>query len=248
MVEHIDISVGRILDKLEQLNLDENTIVIFFSDNGGLIRRFDRIPLIAESKRHIYQDDSLLYVASSNSPLRAEKGTLYEGGIREPLIIKWPGKIEPGTKSDAIISRIDFFPSLLDIVGETTNQVVDGESFLPELTLDRPDNSRNIFWHYPVYHHSVPASAVRSNDWKLIHFYDSDRSELYDLQSDISERNNLADANPQKRDELKNLLNTWLANTGADLPRPNPDFDEKKRFEWGTHPGREQLQQGEIVE
>ncbi|MBK8501517.1 MAG: sulfatase [Saprospiraceae bacterium] len=248
MVENIDVSVGRILDKLAQLNLDENTIVIFFSDNGGLIRRFDRIPLIAESKSPIYHGDSLLYIASSNAPLRSEKGTLYEGGIREPLIIKWPGKIEPGSQSDAIISSVDFFPSLLDIIGMTTNQVVDGESILPKLTQDRPNDSRNIFWHYPVYHHSVPASAVRSGDWKLIHFYDSAPSELYDLKSDISESNNLAEVNPKKRDELKDLLDTWLAETGADLPRVNPDFDETKRFEWGTHPGRDQLQQGEIIE
>jgi uncharacterized sulfatase len=248
MVEQIDISVGRILETLKNLNLEENTMVIFFSDNGGLIRRFDRVPLIAEAKQHIYQEDSLLYVASSNAPLRAEKGTLYEGGIREPLIIKWPGKIEANTRSEAIISSVDFFPTLLDISGMKSDQLVDGESILSKLDDKGSSRSRNIFWHYPVYHHSVPASAVRSGDWKLIYFYDSDRIELYNLASDIGESSNLASANPQKRDELKNLLDVWLKETSADLPLVNPDFDETKRFEWGIHPGREQLQKGEIIE
>ena len=248
MVENIDVSLGRILETLKNLNLEENTIVIFFSDNGGLIRRFDRIPLLAESKKHIYEGDSLMYIASSNAPLRAEKGTLYEGGIREPLIIKWPGNIEGGTQSDAIISSVDFFPTLLALTGVESKQTIDGESIFSETGNVLEMKSRNIFWHYPVYHHSVPASAVRSGEWKLIYFYDSNQSELYNLESDISESNNLAEENPKKRDELKELLDEWLTDTGADLPRSNPDFDEMKRFEWGTHPGRDQLQQGEIFE
>ena len=247
MVEHIDESVGRVMDALETFDLDDNTLVIFFSDNGGLIRRYDRVPLVAESRQHIYKDDSLLYVASSNAPLRAEKGTLYEGGIREPLIVKWPGKIQAGTTSDAIISSIDFFPTFLELTKNTvSNQIIDGESLLGKLTSETNSEVRSIFWHYPVYHHSVPASAVRHGDWKLIYFYDTDASELFHLGDDIGETTNLSEKNPDKRDELKKLLDEWLIQTGADLPTINPDFDETKRGEWGIHPGRDQLLQGEV--
>ena len=106
MVEHLDNSVGRVLREVHELGLAENTLVVFFSDNGGLISRFDRIPLVASSKQHIYQGDTLLYVASSNAPLRAEKGTLYEGGIREPLIAWWPGHLEAGKLSPALVSSL----------------------------------------------------------------------------------------------------------------------------------------------
>ncbi len=253
MVEHLDESVGRVLGKLEELNLDDQTIVIFYSDNGGLIRRFDRVPLIAESRQSIYQDDSLLYIASSNAPLRAEKGTLYEGGIREPLIVRWPGRIRPGTTSDALISSVDFFPTFLELNRIDLNtylniQVVDGESILPKLKWDFiPEKDRAIFWHYPVYHHSVPASAVRHGDWKLLYFYDTENLELYNLRDDIGETTNLAEINPRKADQLKRILDDWLKETGAGLPVPNPDFNEEKRYEWGRHPGHEQLRQGELV-
>lgn len=247
MVEQIDESVGRLVEKLKSSGLEENTIFIFFSDNGGLVSRFDRVPLIAKSRQHIYEGDSLLYIASSNAPLRAEKGTLYEGGIREPLIIKWPARVAAGTTSNRPVSSVDFFPTLLDLTRMESDQVIDGQSLLPEL-LQREIPDRALFWHYPVYHHSRPASAVRSGDWKLIHFYDTGENELYNLEDDLEEKFNLTESNPQKTAELKTILENWLTETGADLPEPNPDFDESKRYEWGTHPGREQLMQGEILE
>lgn len=248
MVEEIDQSVGRLMEKLESLGLDKNTLFIFFSDNGGLISRFDKVPLVAKSKQDIYQDDSLLYIASSNQPLRAEKGTLYEGGIREPLIIRWPEKIKSGLKSNAMISGIDFFPTFLEVTGVQSNQLIDGQSLMPVLEDGEQQDQRNLFWHYPVYHHSRPASAVRSGDWKLLYFYDTGESELYNLKTDLGEENNLAKTNPEKNNELKNLLDQWLSDTGADLPAINPEFDESRRLEWGTHPGREQLLLGEILE
>jgi len=134
MVEHVDNSVGRVVEKLEELNLAENTIVIFYSDNGGLIGRFDKVPLLDNRSLPVYENSPLKYIASSNAPLRAEKGTVYEGGIREPLIVKWPSKIKPAQTSEAIITSVDFYPTFLELAGvEKPNQVLDGKSILPEL-------------------------------------------------------------------------------------------------------------------
>lgn len=141
MIENLDNSVGRIVGKLKESGLTENTIIIFYSDNGGLIGRYDQIPLLAPGKLDIYKDSPLQYIASSNAPLRGEKGTIYEGGIREPLIIKWPGKINPGSLSDAIVTSVDFYPTILDVVGarRPDGQVLDGKSIRPELLEDKYD-------------------------------------------------------------------------------------------------------------
>ena len=238
MVEHVDRSVGRVMDKLEELKLEDNTMVVFFSDNGGLVSRYDKIPLIANSKKHYYEGDTLLYVASSNYPLRSEKGTVFEGGIREPLIIKWPGKISQGTTSDALITSVDFFPTFAALTGAKlpNNQVLDGENILPELTGGEVDPQRAIYWHYPIYHHDVPASVVRKGDWKLIHFLDDDHIELYNLREDIGETTDLAEKHPGKVDELEQLLNNWRQEVNAQMPEKNPDFDPEKREKWGRHP------------
>ena len=238
MVEHVDNSVGSVMDKLEELELEDNTMVVFFSDNGGLVSRYDKIPLIANSKKHYYEDDTLLYVASSNYPLRSEKGTVFEGGIREPLIIKWPGKVSQGSTSDALITSVDFFPTFAALTGAKlpNNQVLDGKSILPELTGGDVDPQRAIYWHYPVYHHDVPASVVRKGEWKLIHFLDDNHLELYNLQEDIGETTDLAEKYPDKVDELEQLLNNWRQEVNAQMPEMNPDFDPQKREKWGRHP------------
>jgi len=240
MVEHVDNSVGRVLDKLDELGLTENTLVVYFSDNGGLISRFDRIPLLANSKQYIYEGDTLLYVASSNKPLRAEKGTIYEGGIREPMIVQWPGKIAGGQVSDAIISSVDFFPTFAGLAGidlpET--QVFDGESILNILAGGAYERERGIFWHYPVYHHDFPASVIRKGDWKLIHYLHNDTRFLYNLTDDIGESIDMSGQHPEKADELYRLLVDWRAEVKAELPVPNPDFDQERRYQWGRHPDR----------
>ncbi len=240
MVEHVDNSVGRILDKLEELGLAENTLVVFFSDNGGLVSRFDRKPLLANPRQHIYEGDTLLYVASSNHPLRAEKGTIYEGGIREPMIVQWPGRIEGGKVSDAIISSVDFFPTFAALAGIDlpATQVFDGESFLYLLAGGEQPGERAIFWHYPVYHHDFPASAIRKGDWKLIHYLHNDKKYLYNLAADIGEKTDLTRQEPDKTDELYRALERWRAEVKAELPVPNPDFDPERRHEWGRHPDR----------
>lgn len=240
MIEHLDQSVGRIIAKLEESGLSENTIVIFFSDNGGLNRRFDRIPLLADNKKSIYKNDSLLYIASSNKPLRGEKGTLYEGGIREPLIVKWPAKIKKGTVSGAIVSSVDFFPTLVDFAGTTLpgSQIFDGKSIRDELMGKNAKKERCIFWHYPVYHHDEPAGAIRKGDWKLIQNLVDNHYELYNLKKDIQENNNCALSYPEKLREMTQILKQWQQDVGAELPTRNPSFDKSKRYEWGTHPDR----------
>ena len=222
MVEQVDRSVGRILDALSDLGLSENTVVVFFSDNGGLSERFDRA------------DDM---VVTSNAPLRDEKGSLYEGGIRVPLIIRWPGVAAPGI-SDAVVSSVDVYPTFLDIarVQRPSNQLLDGISLVPLLRGEPPDADRTAYFHYPHYHHSVPASALRRGPFKLLEFYDAGRTELYNLTDDIGEQNNLAEEMPETTSELRALLAAWLASVGAEMPRRNPDFDPARRGEWGQHP------------
>jgi uncharacterized sulfatase len=241
MIENIDISTGRIMGRLSELGLDDNTMIVFFSDNGGLISRFDRINLHAKSKQYIYEGDTMQYIATSNDPLRAEKGTLFEGGIREPMIVKWPGKVPGGTVSDALISSVDFLPTFADIAGATVpeGQQLDGVSIVDILRGKPQREERALFWHYPVYHHSVPASAVRKGDMKLIHFLDDDHVELYDLKEDIGETVDLAVSNTTEAEGLKKMLDDWRASVDARFPVPNPDFDPQRRLEWGRHPGRQ---------
>lgn len=238
MVEHVDNSVGRILQELELLELSEETLVIFFSDNGGLISRFDKIPLLAKERQHIYEGDTLLYVASSNAPLRAEKGTIYEGGIREPFIARWPGVLEAGKVSNALVSSVDFLPTFADLAGAElpVSQEFDGISLLDILEGSEPDPERAIFWHYPVYHHDEPASAIRKGKWKLIHNLVNDSCFLYDLEKDIGETTDLSQDQKEIADELYQLLEEWRRDCKAEFPVPNPGFIPEGRYEWGKHP------------
>ncbi len=238
MIEHLDRSVGRIVKKLKESGLEENTMLVFFSDNGGLNMRYDRAPLIANSKKPLYETDSLLYIASSNSPLRGEKGTLYEGGIREPMIVKWPAKIKAGSVSDAVVCGVDFFPTFVEIAGGILppDQIMDGQSIVPQLSGRKLDNERTIFWHYPVYHHDFPSGAIRMGDWKLIENQVTREVSLFNLKSDVGESTDLARVYPEKKEEMYSLLKNWQLEINASLPKPNPLFDMKKRFEWGIHP------------
>ena len=243
MVESVDKSVGRILDKLDELGLSDNTLVVFFSDNGGLKSRYDKIPLLDDSKQYIYKGDTLLYVASSNAPLRAEKGTVYEGGIREPLIVRWPGKVAPGKLCDQKVISTDFYPTFIDFAGGKLpeNQKFDGVSLKSLLTKGEELNERALFWHYPVYHHDVPKSVINKGDWKLIENLVDGSFELYNLQSDVSEANNIATENPEVVAELSKLLKEWREDAGAELPIKNPEFDPAQRYIWGRHPGFKNL-------
>jgi arylsulfatase A len=223
MVEHVDQSVGRIIQKLDDLNLGSNTVVFFFSDNGGLHQRYDG------------EGD----IVTSNFPLRAEKGTLYEGGIREPLIVRWPGFVEPGSVCRTPVSSVDFYPTFLEITNTEKDPAypLDGESIIPLLKQNGQLKRLNLYWHYPHYHHSTPAGAIRSGEWKLLEFFEDGKLELYNLTEDIGEHNNLAKEMPEKAQDLKKKLEVWRFSVEAAMPEINPDFDPERRFEWGKHPG-----------
>ncbi len=224
MVEHVDTNIGRVLAKLDELNLSDDTVVIFFSDNGGL--------------RQIYTGDGP--IVTTNAPLRDEKGTLYEGGIRDPLIVRWPGVVRPGTLCETPVTSVDFYPTLLDISGSARppRQVLDGQSLIPLLRQKGLFRDRALYWHYPHYHHSSPAGAIREGDWKLIEFYENGVTQLFNLRDDIGEQADLSAKFPQKALVLHIKLAQWRESVNAAMPQPNPDFDPARRLEWGRHPDR----------
>lgn len=225
MLESVDESVGRVVDKLDALGLTDNTAIFFFSDNGGLRQIFDK------------RDD---IIVTNNAPLRDEKGTIYEGGIRVPMLAVWPGQIPAGSRSDEPVNGVDLFPTFCDIAGIGADQLlakIDGESLLPMLTGRGTLERDAIFSHYPHYHHSTPASSIRVGDYKLIEFLEDHHLELYNLGNDVGEAHNLADELPQLRDSLYKQLQDWQADIRAPMPTDNPDFDAARRLEWGKHPG-----------
>ena len=208
MIESVDDSVGRILRKIEALGLSDRTVIVFMSDNGGLWPR-----------------------ATSNAPLRAGKGHPYEGGVREPLIIKWPGTTLPGSTCSTPVSSIDFFPTLLDIAGVKLPTQVDGRSLVPLLRQSSPLERDALYWHYPHYWSGTlvrPYGTVRAGDWKLIEFYENMRVELYNLKEDLGETSDLASANPAKADELRTRLHRWREAVDAQMPPPNPHYRPTK--------------------
>ncbi len=212
MVEHIDQSVGRLLKTLEELKLNERTVFIFFSDNGGLYQSASRSgpPVM------------------TNAPLRDEKGTLYEGGIRVPLIVRWPGVIEAGSICGVPVSSIDVLPTLADLAGVKPADSVEGVSLVPLLKQTGEFSREALYWHYPHYHHSTPAGAIRAGDYKLIEFFEDGRLELYNLGNDLGESKNLAEAEPEKAQALHQKLQAWRKSIHAKMPTPNPDYDPAK--------------------
>ena len=214
MVERMDRNVGRILAQLEALGLSEETIVVFTSDNGG----------------HA--------AVTSMAPLRGSKGMLYEGGVRVPLAVRWPGVTEPGSTTDTPVLGTDFFPTLLEVTGTPApeGEVLDGESLVPLLEGREALTGRPLFWHFPAYleayteeqgrWRTTPAGAVRKGPWKLLEFFEDDHVELYNLEQDPSEAHNLATERPAKAKEMLDLLNAWRQSIGAPVPiTPNPTYE-----------------------
>jgi arylsulfatase A-like enzyme len=210
MVESVDDSVDRILKKLEQLRIADRTVVFFTSDNGGLsVKEGPNTP------------------ATSNAPLRAGKGFLYEGGIREPLIVKWPGVTPPGSVCGIPVCSIDFFPTILQMTGGTADStLVDGISLVPFLKQTGEWKREALYWHYPHYSNQGgrPSGAVRERDFKLIEFFENGKLELYNLRDDIGEKRDLAAMLPAKTETLHAMLKTWRRSVSAQMPTPNPAY------------------------
>ncbi|MEM9367281.1 MAG: sulfatase-like hydrolase/transferase, partial [Planctomycetota bacterium] len=203
MVESIDNSVGRVLDALRASGKEDDTLIIFTSDNGGF------------------------YKATSNAPLRANKGAYYEGGIRIPLIIKWPGVAQAGRVIQEPVISNDLYPTCLAAAGIAMNphQHIDGISLRP--LLDETDElpRESLYWHFPHYNKhpsSYPSSVIRKGDWKLIESFDPAQVELYNLRADLGETTNLAEDEPVRREALLQELEAWRTAVGAERMRPNP--------------------------
>ena len=211
MVEGMDRSLGDLLDFLEEKNIADNTVILFMSDNGGLSAE------ARGGERHTH-----------NKPLASGKGSAYEGGIREPMLVKWPGKVKPNSVSDSYLIIEDFFPTILEMAGirsPVTVQAVDGQSFMPLLQGKGPMLSeRPLFWHYPnEWGPSGPgigaSSSIRQGDWKLIYFHNDQHMELFNIQEDIGEQINLSDAQPARTQQLAKILSDYLRSVKAQMPR-----------------------------
>ncbi len=215
MIKSLDDNIGRVMNRLDELNLSNKTLILFTSDNGGV------------------------YNISKQWPLRAGKGSYYEGGIREPLIVRWPGQVKPGSTSEASVCGIDYYPTFLEAAGlaKPEGKIFDGVSLIPILTgkgniLDRP-----LFWHFPIYleggntetqdplFRCRPGSAVRMGPWKLIEYFENNDLELYNLHDDPGEKINLATSHPQECQELFALLQDWRKKVHAPVPTElNPEY------------------------
>lgn len=212
MIERMDWSVGRVLDKLEELGIAEETAVVFTSDNGGLSNVWD-------------QELQKAVIATSNLPWRGGKSQLYEGGIRIPMMIRWPGVTQPGSVEKTPVITTDLYPTFLEICGQELlpGQHLDGLSLAPLLGGSGKLERNNLYFHYPHYQTMPPHSAVRSGDWKLILHYEGDWVELFNLAEDPGEKNNLAKKHPEIAEQLRGYLMRHFAAIGAQLPVANPD-------------------------
>ena len=232
MVEAVDQSFGRIVEHLEELGIDDNTIVIFFADNGGMAGMNVGSPL-----RTVTEGQLDRAFSTSVLPLRGAKGWLYEGGIRVPCIVKWPGEGEQGTVSDEPIISTDFYPSILEMAGlpQVDPQHADGVSIAPILKGASSLERDAIYWHFPHYsNHGMqpPAGAIRAGDYKLLEYYENNTVQLFNLKEDIGERNDLAKSNPAKAKELTAMLHAWRESVDAQMPSLNPDYVEIDPHKW----------------
>jgi arylsulfatase A-like enzyme len=207
MVEAMDEQIGRVLDKLEQLGIADNTAVVLMSDNGGLST--------SEGS------------PTSNLPLRGGKGWLYEGGIREPFLICWPGVTKPGTESDVPVISTDFYPTILDMAGLPLkkDQHLDGVSLVPLLKGATSIERDALYWHYPHYSNQggFPGGAIRMGGFKLIERFEDGRVHLYDLQNDVGERQDLAAQYPQHVEQMRSRLHEWYKKVDAKFLQPKDD-------------------------
>ncbi|HEY2838301.1 MAG TPA: sulfatase, partial [Pirellulales bacterium] len=215
MIETLDTAVGRLIAKVESLGIADRTIFIFTSDNGGLhVLEFPGTP------------------ATTNRPYRAGKGYVYEGGLREPLIVRWPGVVKPGSLCESPVVLTDLAPTLLEAADVNVASAVgplDGVSLMKSLRGEALP-ARMLCWHFPHYTNqgSRPAGAIREGDWKLVEHFEDNRVELFNLAEDIGETKNLAASEPVRAEALRAKLQAWRTGVGARMPTSNPEFDEKQ--------------------
>lgn len=210
MIESVDQSLGKLINKLEELDLAKNTIIIFTSDNGGHGR------------------------ITSNYPLRGNKGNFYEGGIRVPLIIKWPGVTQPASQSNTPVTSTDFYPTILDMANlpPMPEQHVDGINIVPLLKNNGDLNREAIYWHFPHYigtghpNPARPCGVIRYNGWKLIESFEDGHLELYNLTNDLKEEKDLSSEMHEKALELQNMLEKWRKRTKVQMPEINPEYEK----------------------
>lgn len=205
MISSLDYNVGRLLEFLEQNDLDKNTLVIFYSDNGGL---------------------------RDNPPLRDRKGSLYEGGIRVPLVLSYPTLIKAGTATDTPVSSYDFLPTLAELAGIPIDKLkgLEGESLVRILEGKKMKHSRPLFWHFPHHRNNKMsmAAAVREGDWKLIYQFEDQQYSLFNLKEDIGETTNLARSHPEKAKQLRKKLEKWQQKVKANFPQKNKSYSNTK--------------------
>ncbi len=212
MIHSLDEGVGRIMDRLERRGIADRTVVVFTSDNGGFVNQYDGMRV------------------TDNAPLRSGKGSLYEGGIRVPLIVRWPGNTPEGAACHEPVSCADFYPTLIEIAGlkgePSRNVGLDGRSLVP--LLKSPDSHLDrdaLYHHYPHYYATTtPVSAIRAGNWKFLEYHETGKGELYNLGADLGESEGLAATMPDKVAELRDRLHRWQRAVNVQMPTPNPDF------------------------
>ncbi len=216
MIASVDESVGRVVAKLDELGVRDNTLVIFSSDNGG-VGGYESVGLVGKNG------------VTNNAPLKGGKGTLYEGGVRVPYIFNWPGKIEAGTLNERPINSVDLYPTLLELASaEKPQQPLDGVSYLKSLLGQDAATRGPLFWHFPGYlganndqWRTTPCGSIRDGDWKLIEYFEDGRLELYNLANDIGETKNLAEAEPERAKKMHGAMVAWRESVGAKMPTKN---------------------------
>jgi len=227
LIESVDDSVGTILRTLDELKLADHTIVIFTSDNGGLIGN------------------------TVNLGLRAGKGSAYEGGVRVPLLVKWPGVTKPGSVCRTPVIGTDLYPTLLAMTATPQpDAIVDGESIEPLLRQSGPLKREAIYWHYPHYHPggATPYGAIRQGDFRLVEFYEDQRVELYNLKADLAETRDLAGKLPDMTAELRLKLHAWRQHADAQMPTPNPAYDPQPKAETSGENAKRQAETASVME
>ena len=211
MIETLDANVGRIVAHLQKRRLADRTLLVFTSDNGGYLSPYKGVPV------------------TNNAPLRSGKGSLYEGGIRVPLLVHWPGVTPRGATIDEPVASMDFFRTFAELVGGNGETATDGLSLLPLLRDPRARLPREaLFFHYPHYYATTsPVSAVREGDWKLLEYFEDGRTELYNLREDPSEQRDLAARDPERAARLRERLHRWRREVDAQAPSPNPKAQKR---------------------